>query len=183
MASGRPLGSLTQASVIGADGLSSFFKTEASPAPSVDGMTYTHKANTTFNVAAWTEQLVTDIDGEGITAGDSYYPNRGLTRTEVSYTYTGDIEGSSTLVYLIAYKADAAPVLGLERFEGSIGGHEGSCVFRHIGSQDKGSVSAHIDVVPGMGTGGLEGLRGEAELAISGHSDDGYPLVLSYDID
>lgn len=146
-------------------------------------MSYSHKATTTFDVAAWSETLVTDIDGEGITAGDNYYPNRGVTRTEVSYTYTGDIEGSSTLVYLIAYKADAAPVFGFERFEGSIDGHEGSCVFRHVGQQDKGSVSARIEVVPGMGTGGLEGLRGEADLSIAGHSDDGYPLVLSYEIE
>lgn len=145
-------------------------------------MTYAHKASGSFDVASWTEGVVADIDGAGITAGDNYYPQRGLTKAEVSYTYTGDIEGTSTLVYLIAYKADAAPVLGLERFEGSIGGHEGSCVFRHIGSQDAGSVSARIEVVPGMGTGGLETLRGEADLAIAGHSDDGYPIVLSYDV-
>lgn len=146
-------------------------------------MTFSHQASCTFDVASWAEDLVTDIDGEGITAGDAYYPNRGVTRATVGYTYTGDIEGASTLTYLIAYKADAAPVLGLERFEGSIGGHEGSCVFQHIGEQDKGSVSARIEVVAGMGTGGLENLRGEAELSIAGHSDDGYRLDLSYDID
>jgi hypothetical protein len=33
-----------------------------------------------------------------------------------------------------------------------------------------------------MGTGGLETLAGEAELAIAGHSEDGYDLVLSYEI-
>ena len=43
-------------------------------------------------------------------------------------------------------------------------------------------MSTHVEVVPGMGTGGLEGLRGEAELKIAGHSDDGYELVLSYDL-
>jgi hypothetical protein len=145
-------------------------------------MSYAHKAATRFDVAAWSETLVTDIDGEGITTGDNYYPNRGITRTEVTYTYTGDIEGTGALVYLIAYKADAAPVFGLERFEGSVNGHEGSCVFQHVGHQDKGSVSGHIEVVPGMGTGGLENLRGEADLSIAGHSDDGYPFVLSYDI-
>lgn len=146
-------------------------------------MSYSQKATCTFDVTSWSETLVTDIDGEGTEVGDAYYPNRGVTRTEVSYSYTGDIEGTSTLVYLIAYKADAAPVLGLEHFEGSIGGHEGSCVFQHVGSQDKGSVSARIEVVPGMGTGGLERLRGVAELSITGHRDDGYDLVLSYDID
>jgi hypothetical protein len=42
--------------------------------------------------------------------------------------------------------------------------------------------TSRLEVVPGMGTGGLEGLRGEAELRIAGHSDHGYELVLSYDL-
>jgi len=145
-------------------------------------MSHSHIATCKFQVASWSESTYVDIDGEGTTAGEMYYPKRGLSRAEVSYSYTGDLEGTSTLVYLIAYKADAAPVLGLEQFTGSIDGHEGSCVFRHVGSQDAGSVSARLEVVPGMGTGGLETLVGEAELTIGGHSDDGYDLVLSYDI-
>ena len=146
-------------------------------------MSYTRKATCRFTVASWSESLVSDIDSEGTTTGDAYYPKRGLTRAEVGYSYTGDIEGTSNLVYLIAYKPEAAPVVGMERFEGSVDGHEGSCVFRHLGSQDAGSVSARLEVVPGMGTGGLESLRGEAELSIAGHSDDGYELVLTYDLD
>lgn len=145
-------------------------------------MTYSHEATCRFNVVSWTENLVTDIDGEGTKAGDAYYPNRGVTQTEVSFAYKGDIEGTSKSVGLIAYKQDAAPVLSLERFEGSIGGHEGSCVFQHIGNQDKGSVSSHVEVVPGMGTGGLENLRGEANLTLAGPSEDGWEFVLSYDI-
>lgn len=145
-------------------------------------MSYTHTATCKFQVASWSESAYVDIDGEGTTAGGTYYPKRGLSKAEVSYSYTGDLEGTSTLVYLIAYKAGAAPVLGLERFTGSIDGREGSCVFRHVGSQDAGSVSARLEVVPGMGTGELAGLVGEAELTIAGHSDDGYDLVLSYDI-
>jgi hypothetical protein len=147
-------------------------------------MSYAKQATCRFEVTSWKEQVYVDIDeGEGTTAGDMYYPKRGLTHAGVEYAYRGDVEGTSTLSYLIAYKADAAPVLGLERFTGSVDGHEGSCVFRHVGSQDAGSVSAHLEVVPGMGTGGLDGLRGEAELRIDGHSEDGYELVLSYDLD
>jgi hypothetical protein len=145
-------------------------------------MSYSHTATCKFQVASWSESTYVDIDGEGTKVGETYYPRRGLSKAEVGYSYAGDVEGTSTLVYLIAYKADAAPVLGLERFTGSIGGHEGSCAFRHVGSQDAGSVSARLEVVPGMGTGGLETLVGEAELAIGGHSDDGYELVLSYDL-
>jgi Protein of unknown function (DUF3224) len=145
-------------------------------------MTYTHKATCRFTVASWKESVYVDIDGEGTTSGEMYYPKRGLTHAEVGYAYTGGLEGTSTLAYLIAYKADAAPVLGLEQFSGSVDGHEGTCVFQHIGNQDAGSVSAHLEVVPGMGTGGLENLRGEAELLIAGHGNDGFELALSYDI-
>ena len=146
-------------------------------------MTYSHEVTCRFNVVSWSETLVTDIDGEGTKAGDAYYPNRGVTQTEVRFAYQGDIEGASKSVGLIAYKQDAAPVMSLERFEGSIGGHEGTCVFQHVGSQDQGSVTSHVQVVPGMGTGGLENLRGEANLTIAGNSEDGYELVLSYDIE
>ncbi|NUR07189.1 MAG: DUF3224 domain-containing protein [Nocardioidaceae bacterium] len=146
-------------------------------------MTYAKKATGRFDVTAWQEETFVDVDGSGTTAGDAYYPDRGLSRAQVAYRYTGDLEGTSTAVLLIAYKADAAPVLGLEQFTGSVDGHEGSCVFRQVGEQDKGSVSTRLEVVPGLGTGGLEHLRGEAELRIAGHSDDGYELVLSYDLD
>jgi hypothetical protein len=146
-------------------------------------MTFTNKATCKFDVASWAEEVYVDIDaGEGTTAGGTYYPKRGLTRADVSYTYTGAVEGSSTLSTLIAYKPDAAPVLGLEHFTGSVAGHEGSCVFLHTGTQESGSVRERIEVVPGMGTGGLETLRGEADLVIDGHSDDGYELVLRYDL-
>jgi Protein of unknown function (DUF3224) len=43
-------------------------------------------------------------------------------------------------------------------------------------------VAARLEVVPGMGTGELATLVGEAELAIAGHRDDGYELVLAYDL-
>lgn len=145
-------------------------------------MSYSHKAVCTFSIASWSEPLISDIDGEGTTMGEGYYPNRGLTRAEVTYDYTGDIEGRSVLTYLISYKSGPAPIVGFERFEGSIGDQDGSCVLRHTGSHTGEGVAAHVEVVPGMGTGGLADLRGEAELRIEGHSDDGYDLVLGYDV-
>lgn len=145
-------------------------------------MGHLHRALGRFTVTSWSESLVSDIDGQGSTVGETYSPTRGLTRVEARYAYSGEIEGTSEVVYLIAYHAGAAPVLGFERFTGSIGGHDGTCVFRHAGTQDKASVTACVEVVSGMGTGGLETLRGEAELSIAGHSEDGYPLALSFDL-
>lgn len=158
------------------------FKNEAAVAPYGAVMSYSHQANATFQVTSWKESVITDIDGEGTTMGDLYVPRRGVTRATVGYAYRGDIEGTSTVTYLIGYHEGAAPVLGFERFEGSVGGHEGSCVFRQVGSQDSGSVSCRVEVVTAMGTGGLETLRGEADLRIAGHSDDGYDLSLSYEL-
>ena len=67
-------------------------------------MTYTNKATCRFDVASWKESAYVDIDeGEGTTAGDMYYPKRGLTVTEVEYTYRGDVEGTSTERGLIAF--------------------------------------------------------------------------------
>jgi hypothetical protein len=54
---------------------------------------------------------------------------------------------------------------------------------RHVGEQDAGAVRDRLEVVPGLGTGGLTGLRGEADLVIEGHAEDGYELVLHYDLD
>lgn len=143
-------------------------------------MTYTQKATCRFTVTSWSEEVVVDIDGEGTTAGDTYYPKRGLSRAAVGYAYTGDVEGTSTVTYLMGYRGGEDLVIGLERFEGSIGGQEGSCVLRHEAVHDASSVTGTVTVVPGMGTGGLEDLRGEAELSIAGHAEDGYELVLHY---
>lgn len=145
-------------------------------------MTYTKKAATKFSVASWEETVETDIDGTGTERGGAYYPDRGITRATVGYAYSGEMEGTSTVSYVFGYHGGDAPVLGLEQFTGTIGGQEGSCVFRHVGTHDASSVTATLEVVAGMGTGGLEGLRGTAELAIAGEAPDGYPLELSYDL-
>ena len=113
------------------------------------------------------EEVYADIDGEGTTAGETYFPKRGLSRAAVGYTYSGDIEGTSTLVYLMGYRDGDDLVIGLERFEGSIGGQEGSCVLRHEAVHDATGVRGTVTVVPGMGTGGLERLSGEADAARS----------------
>ncbi len=145
-------------------------------------MTYTCKATGRFTVTSWSEDAFADLDGRGTTAGETYYPERGLSHARTSYRYTGELEGTSVLSYLIAYKPGGGPVLAFEHFTGSVDGHEGSCVLRHVGGQDAGAVWGHAEVVPGLGTGALESLRGEADLRIEGHRDDGYELTLSYDL-
>ncbi|MDD9348145.1 DUF3224 domain-containing protein [Mumia sp.] len=145
-------------------------------------MSYDKKAETTFTVAAWEESVVEDIDGTGNERNGTYYPDRGITRATVRYAYSGDLEGEGVVHYLMTYKEGAAPVVALERFTGSIGGHEGTCVLLHRGAHDEMDVSDAVEVVEGMGTGALETLRGEARIELGGHSDSGYGFVLDYSV-
>jgi hypothetical protein len=145
-------------------------------------MGYPHTATCRFRVAAWEESVVVDIDDAGTRAGETYYPTRGFSRAAVAYTYSGDVEGTSTLGYLIAYRPGGAPTFGIEHLIGSVNGHEGSLVLLHTGDHDADGVREHLEILPGMGTGALAGITGEAELTLSGHSDDGYELVLHYDL-
>ena len=145
-------------------------------------MSRAHRAVATFTVAAWDEQVVTDIDGAGAERCGTYYPSLGITVARITYTYTGDIEGTGTGVGAVTYRKGASPYTGFERIEGNVGGHDGSFVLQQTGEHDETGVRATMTVLEGMGTGSLETLRGEASIDLDGHSDTGYTLVLEYDL-
>ncbi len=147
-------------------------------------MTYSKTAAATLHMADWSEAVKADIDErQGSERHGVYYPKRGLTFAEASFTYTGDMAGSSTALFLLAYLDGAAPTLAFERFIGSIGGLEGSCVLRATGTHSPEAVEGHYEVVPGLGTGELATRRGEIDLRLAGEAPDGYPLTLRYDVD
>ncbi|MGH1562325.1 DUF3224 domain-containing protein [Mumia sp. DW29H23] len=143
-------------------------------------MRYDKKARTEFTVAGWDEAVVEDIDGTGSEMNGMYYPARGVTRATVRYAYSGDIEGEGVVQYVMTYKPGDAPLVAVERFTGSVGGHEGTCVLLHRGTHDGLDVDDHVEVIEGMGTGALETLRGEASIVLGGHSEKGYSFVLEY---
>lgn len=147
--------------------------------------TYGNKASTTMSVARWHEEAYVDIDGEGTRMGDDVYiPTRGLTTTETHYTYSGEIEGKGTARMIGAYgnPAGGAVFEAYEQFTGSIAGQEGSCVWRISGTYADKTVRSHLTVIPGLGTGGLEGLVGEADMVLAEEGGgEVYGFVLSYD--
>jgi hypothetical protein len=156
-------------------------------------MSRAHSTSGKFKVKSWDESVIVDIDGEGTEINGVTYPKRGFSRADTTYTYSGDIEGTGTVAYLISYNSPTrgargeapkgfAPTSGFERFEGSIDGHDGSLVFQHLGDHDEQAVRATLHIVEGMGTGGLEGMTGEATVELAGHSDDGYDITLAYDL-
>jgi hypothetical protein len=84
-----------------------------------------------------------------------------LTRATVHKTFRGGIEGSSTTELLTAQGGDGRGYLASEHFTGTIDGRQGTVVFQHGGIDDHGALRSFGHVVPGTGTLGLAGLRGE----------------------
>lgn len=141
----------------------------------------THIVSATFKVTSWTEEKVYRIDGRTVEISGVAYPAHGFNRADVGYSYQGDISGTGTLAYLIAYIEGAdAPTVGFEAFEGSIDGHEGSLVLQHNGFHNMAGVHERLDIVEGLGTGGLATMSGYAAIEIAGHSEAGYPITLHY---
>lgn len=103
-----------------------------------------------FEVTGWEE---TPFDDQGD------LPK--VTKALVSKSYSGDIEGTSTTEWLMAYAEDgSATFVGLERITGQFGGESGSLVLQHVGSYGSGSAEASLLVIRGSGSGALESVSG-----------------------
>lgn len=148
---------------------------------STSSTTRTHSVTATFQVISWNEEKIYTTDDRTVEISGVTYPARGFSRADVAYSYQGDVTGTGTLAYLLTYIEGAdAPTAGFEAFEGSIDGHEGSLVLRHNGFHNATGVHETVEIVEGLGTGGLAAMRGHAEIDLAGHSDDGYPITFHY---
>ena len=133
------------------------------------------RANATFTISKWDEQTWEGQPAQSVTGSK-------LTRAEIGYRYTGDIEGESEQRYLMSYNEGSPTIfIGLERITGTLNGKSGSFVLQHEGKDADGGVVATYDVVAGSGTGELAGLRGQGRMEIKGHAES-YSLVLDYEL-
>ncbi|WP_126629759.1 DUF3224 domain-containing protein [Dictyobacter alpinus] len=88
--------------------------------------------------------------------------NAKLLKTDVKRSFQGDIKAESTAVLLMCLADNgSAGYVATERVVGRIGSRSGSFVIQHGGAVEAGSVTDSFGyVVPGSGTGELQGLRG-----------------------
>jgi hypothetical protein len=106
------------------------------------------KVSATFEIASWDESPFDE--GTGVAK---------LTEALVEKTYSGDIEGTSTTKWLMAYDPDkTATFVGLERIKGTVAGKNGSLVVQHNGEFKDGSADATLTIV--SGTNELKGATG-----------------------
>lgn len=80
----------------------------------------------------------------------------------ISETFTGDMDGESTVRALQVQNSDkSGRMISIQRFSGRLGGRQGTFVLQGQETVDNGKIKAIWSVVPKSGTGDLYGLRGE----------------------
>ena len=128
-------------------------------------------ANARFAIKSWEEKPYSE--GQDLPR---------LNRATVTKTFTGDIEGEGHVEYLMMYRGDgSATFVGLERVVGRLEGRTGSFVLQRTGVFEGGQAKESYSVVPGSGTGELQGLRGDGGSA-AGHGLE-HPFTLSYELE
>ena len=96
-------------------------------------------------------------------------------------TYTGDIAGEGQVEYLMMYRSDgSATFVGLEQVVGQIAGKAGSFVLQRTGVFEGGQAKESYLVIPGSGTGELQGLSGDGTSAV-GHGME-HPFSLNFEL-
>jgi hypothetical protein len=84
-----------------------------------------------------------------------------LVEIRITETFTGDIEGTSTVRALQVQRDDrSASLVSLQRFCGRLRGRRGTFVLQGSEIVENGKIKATWFVVPRSGTDDLSGLRG-----------------------
>jgi hypothetical protein len=110
----------------------------------------TNLAKAAFQITSWDESSINEDNG---------LPK--LVRASVTSILSGDIEGESTIEYLMTYRDDgSAAFVGLERVTGSVGDRSGCFVVQQDGVFENGAARANLTIIPNSATGDLAGLRG-----------------------
>lgn len=125
----------------------------------------TTQIHAAFEIAGWDETPFEDGDEE-----------TKLTEALVTKRYSGDIEGTSTTKWLMAYAPDkSATYVGIEHLTGTVAGRRGGLVLTHDGEFTDGVATAVMRIV--SGTGELAGATGAGKF----RADPAGSVVLDLD--
>src|SRR5579875_1082715 len=92
----------------------------------------------------------------------------GLARMSLDKQFHGELDGAGQgeMLSFLDREKGSGGYVALERVTGTLGGRQGSFVLQHHATMDRGAPDLHMIVVPGSGTGELEGLSGTMEIRI-----------------
>ncbi|MFW8590785.1 DUF3224 domain-containing protein [Glaciecola sp. 2405UD65-10] len=121
-----------------------------------------------FQITAWDEQPYTENDD-----------GSKLTNAKITQTYSGDIEGTSELQYLMAYSpSGAAHFVGIETVTCTIEGKLGSIVLQHIGKFEAGVASSKFTILANSGNNALSDLSGSGSFTSGENGQASYLINL-----
>jgi hypothetical protein len=103
-----------------------------------------------------------------------------LSRVHISRTFSGDLEGESSAELMIAKSEGGGGYIGHDRITGTLAGRSGTFVFQHTGLMGPDGVTNTGTVVPGTGTGELEGISGDGTMLAD--EDGNHSLTLTYEL-
>ncbi len=103
-------------------------------------------------------------------------PAEGIARYSAEKEIHGDLEGTSKGEMLSAgdLKSGSAGYVAMEMVTGTLAGKHGSFALQHFATADASGRKMNVIVVPGSGTGDLQGITGSFTIQIEGgkHSYD-----------
>ena len=103
-----------------------------------------------------------------------------LSRVHISRTFGGDLDGESSAELMIAKSEGGGGYIGHDRIAGTLAGRSGTFVFQHTGLMGPDGVTNTGTVVPGTGTGELEGISGDGTMLAD--EDGNHTLTLTYEL-
>jgi hypothetical protein len=103
-----------------------------------------------------------------------------LSRVHISRTFTGDLEGESSAELMISKSEGGGGYVGHDRISGMLGGKTGSFVFQHTGIMGPEGITNTGTILPGTGTGELEGIAGEGTMIADEAGN--HTLTLTYEL-
>jgi hypothetical protein len=135
-----------------------------------DPLTSQSRTRATAKIEVHTYEPATYEDSSGGT---------DLVEIHVTEAFHGDIEGEGVVRFLQAVRADgSASFVGIERVAASIAGRSGTFLLQDAGTVAGNVVSGTWFVIPGSGTDGLGGLRGEG--GFTANLGEGADVTLDY---
>lgn len=96
-------------------------------------------------------------------------PGATLARMSLDKKFQGDLAGvgKGEMLTAITDTKGSAAYVAIERVSGTLHGRQGSFVFQHTGTGDRGTQQYSITVVPDSGTDQLAGIAGKFNLTIT----------------
>ncbi len=127
---------------------------------------------TKLRIGDWDESALEEL-GDG----------RKITRAQVRLEDGADGLESGSASMLAYYRPDGtSDYVTMLRLSGRLDGREGTFALRGDGAYDGTTASGRMTVIPGSGTGGLDGISGSC-VSESTHADYPYmPLTLTYEL-